>query len=59
MVAKSGGKSGDLPAGLNRMISVEEARGRILAALRPTPAEVVALAEAWGRVTGRAGRARG
>ncbi len=33
------------------MISVEEARGRILDALRPTPAEVVALADAWGRVT--------
>ena len=33
------------------MISVEEARARILADLRPVPAEVVALAEAWGRVT--------
>ena len=33
------------------MISVEEARGRILEALRPTPAEVVALADAWNRVT--------
>jgi molybdopterin molybdotransferase len=33
------------------MISVEEARSRILDALRPTPAEVVALAEAWNRVT--------
>ncbi len=33
------------------MISVEEARGRILSALRPTPAEVVALAAAWSRVT--------
>lgn len=33
------------------MISVEEARARILAGLRPTAAEVVALAEAWGRVT--------
>lgn len=33
------------------MISVEEARARILARLRPVPAEVVALAEAWGRVT--------
>ena len=32
------------------MISVEEARGRILAALTPTPAEIVALAEAWNRV---------
>jgi molybdopterin molybdotransferase len=33
------------------MISVEEARGRILDALRPTPPEVVALADAWNRVT--------
>jgi molybdopterin molybdotransferase len=33
------------------MISVEEARERILAALRPTTGEVVALANAWGRVT--------
>ena len=33
------------------MISVEEARGRILEALRPTPAEIVALPEAWNRVT--------
>ncbi|MBV8868984.1 MAG: molybdopterin molybdotransferase MoeA [Acetobacteraceae bacterium] len=33
------------------MISVEEARARILADLRPLPAEVVALAEAWGRVS--------
>ena len=33
------------------MISVEEARERILAALKPTPAEIVALADAWGRVT--------
>ena len=33
------------------MISVEEARDRILAALRPSPAEIVALAEAWNRVT--------
>ncbi|MCC6719032.1 MAG: molybdopterin molybdotransferase MoeA [Acetobacteraceae bacterium] len=32
------------------MIPVEEARGRILAALSPTPAEIVPLAEAWGRV---------
>ena len=28
-----------------------EARERILADLRPTPAEIVALANAWGRVT--------
>ena len=33
------------------MISVEEARERILAALHPTPAEIVALADVWGRVT--------
>lgn len=33
------------------MISVEEARGRVLDTLRPTPAEVVALADAWNRVT--------
>ena len=33
------------------MISVEEARERILAALHPTPGEVVALADAWSRVT--------
>jgi molybdopterin molybdotransferase len=33
------------------MISVEEARERILADLLPTPAEIVALADAWGRVT--------
>ena len=32
------------------MISVAEARARILAKLRPTPAETVALAQAWGRV---------
>jgi molybdopterin molybdotransferase len=33
------------------MISVEQARDRILADLRATPAEVVALASAWNRVT--------
>jgi molybdopterin molybdotransferase len=33
------------------MISVEEARAKILAALSPVPAEIVALAEAWNRVT--------
>ena len=33
------------------MISIEAARARILDALRPTPAEIVALAEAWNRVT--------
>jgi molybdopterin molybdotransferase len=32
------------------MLSVDEARARILAGLHSTPAEVVALAEAWGRV---------
>ena len=40
------------------MISVEEARERILADLRPTPAEVVALADAWNRVTAAAVLAR-
>ncbi len=33
------------------MIPVADARARILAALRPTAAEIVPLAEAWGRVT--------
>lgn len=33
------------------MISVDEARTRILAGLRPMPAEVVALANAWNRVS--------
>jgi len=33
------------------MISVEEARERILVDLRATPAEVVALADVWNRVT--------
>ena len=33
------------------MISVDDARTRILAALRPTPAEIVPLADAWRRVT--------
>src|SRR5262249_34678534 len=33
------------------MISVEEARERILADLHPTPSELVALANAWSRVT--------
>jgi len=33
------------------MISVDEARSRILDAMHPTPAEVVALADAWNRVT--------
>ena len=32
------------------MISVAEARARILEGLRPTPPETVALGEAWGRV---------
>lgn len=40
------------------MISVEEARGRILDTLRPTPAEVVALANAWNRVTAEGVAAR-
>jgi molybdopterin molybdotransferase len=33
------------------MISVEEARQRVVAAMRPTQAELVALSKAWGRVT--------
>ena len=33
------------------MLSVQEARSRIIAPLRPTTAEVVALPAAWGRVT--------
>ncbi|MDR3537234.1 MAG: molybdopterin molybdotransferase MoeA [Acetobacteraceae bacterium] len=33
------------------MISVEDARARILAALTPTSTEIVALSEAWSRVT--------
>jgi molybdopterin molybdotransferase len=33
------------------MLSVAEARARILAGLRPTAAEIVPLADAWGRVT--------
>jgi molybdopterin molybdotransferase len=33
------------------MISVADARARILAALHPTPAEIVALPDAWNRVT--------
>ena len=32
------------------MISVDEARSRILASLTPTPAEIVALADSWNRV---------
>jgi molybdopterin molybdotransferase len=40
------------------MISVEEARGRILDSLKPTPAEVVALAQAWHRVTAQPVTAR-
>ncbi len=35
------------------MLALEEARARILAALEPTPAETVALAEGWGRVLAR------
>lgn len=33
------------------MMSVQDARARILAGLRPVPAEIVALAEAWRRVS--------
>jgi molybdopterin molybdotransferase len=40
------------------MISVEEARARILAGLRPTAAETVPLADAWGRVVARPVAAR-
>jgi molybdopterin molybdotransferase len=40
------------------MISVEQARARILDAMRSTPAEVVALADAWNRVTAAAVTAR-
>ena len=40
------------------MISLEEARARILAPLRATAAEVVALSEAWGRVVAAPVRAR-
>lgn len=32
------------------MLSVDEARARILASLRPVPAETIAIAQAWGRV---------
>ncbi len=40
------------------MISVEQARARILNGMRSTPAEVVALAEAWNRVTAEGVTAR-
>jgi molybdopterin molybdotransferase len=40
------------------MLSVEEARARITAGLRPTAPEVVALAAAWGRVAAGPVRAR-
>ncbi len=40
------------------MLSVEEARARIVGPLRPTPAEIVALPEAWGRVLAAALHAR-
>lgn len=36
--------------GIRLMLSVEEARQRILAPLKPTQAEIVGLAEGWGRV---------
>lgn len=35
------------------MLALEEARARILAALAPTAAETLALAEAWNRVLAR------
>ena len=40
------------------MIPVADARARILAALRPTAAEIVPLADAWGRVTAAPVRSR-
>jgi molybdopterin molybdotransferase len=40
------------------MLALEEARARILAALEATPAETLALAEAWGRVLARPVAAR-
>ena len=40
------------------LISVEDARARILAGLRPLPAEVVALSAAWNRVTAEPVHAR-
>ena len=40
------------------MISVAEARSRILEKLRPVPTETVALAQAWGRVLGAPVHAR-
>jgi molybdopterin molybdotransferase len=40
------------------MLSVEEARARILAVLCATPAETVSLPEAWGRVLARPATAR-
>ncbi len=40
-----------MPGRTGAMLSVEEARARILAPLRPTPAEMVPLPDAWGRVT--------
>jgi molybdopterin molybdotransferase len=40
------------------VISVEEARARILAGLKPTPAEIVPLAEGWGRVAAESVLAR-
>ncbi len=40
------------------MLSVEEARTRIVAPLRPTAPEIVALAQAWSRVTAAAIHAR-
>jgi molybdopterin molybdotransferase len=40
------------------MLSVEEARARIVGPLRPVAAEIVALPEAWGRVTAAAVVAR-
>ncbi len=55
--------SGSNPAGgaaasKSRDLSVDEARDRILAVLRPTPAEVVPVAGAWNRVTAEPVRSR-
>jgi molybdopterin molybdotransferase len=40
------------------MLSVAEASGRIVEAMKPTSAETVSLAEAWGRITAAAVNAR-
>ena len=40
------------------MLPVQEARARIVAGMRPTQGEIVALPDAWGRVTSSAVVAR-